>query len=75
MFMVANGFYDRDNMKDIGKRAHVLNHLNGMCVIVPFGKILHEDYIWNGNRTVLYSILHKSLFLHFVHHGTILYDK
>ena len=31
--------------------------------------------IWNGNRTVLSFILHKSIFVHFVYHGTRFYDK
>ena len=38
-------------------------------------KILHEGSIWTGHRAVLYFILHKSIFLHFVHQGTIFYDK
>ena len=28
-----------------------------------------------GHRAVLYFILHKSIFIHFVHHGTRFYDK
>ena len=42
-------------------------HMEVMC--------LHEVYIWAGHRSVLSFILHKSIFLHFVHHGTIFYDK
>ena len=41
-------FYDGDNMNDIGKRAHVLKHSNGRCVIGSFDKILHEGSIWTG---------------------------
>ena len=67
--------YDGDNMNDIGKRVHVLKHSHGRCVVGPFDKILHEGYIWNSNRSVLSFILHKSIFPHFVHHGTILYDR
>ena len=35
-------FYDGENMIDIGKRAHVLNHSHGRCVVGPFEKILHD---------------------------------
>ena len=68
-------FNDGDNMNDIGKRAHVLKHSHGRCVIGYFDKILYEDYIWTGHRAVLLFILHKSIFLHFVYNGTIFYDK
>ena len=68
-------FYDRDNMNDIGKRAHVLNHSHGGCVFGGFDKILHEGYIWIGHRAVLSFILHKSIFLHFVRNGTRFYEK
>ena len=62
-------------MNDIGKRAHVLKHSHGRYVVGAFDKILHDGSIWTGNREVLSFILHKSKFLHFVHHGTIFYDK
>ena len=62
-------------MNDIGKRAHVLTHSHGRCVVGPFNKILHKGSIWTGNRDVLYFILHKSILIQFGHHGTIFYDK
>ena len=62
-------------MNDIGKRAHVVNHSHGRCVIGSFDKILREGSIWTGHRYVLSFILHKSKFLYFVHNGTIFYDK
>ena len=34
-------FYDGENMNDIGKRAHVLKHSHGRCVIGSFGKLFH----------------------------------
>ena len=46
-------FYDGENMNDIGKRAHVLKHSHGRCVIGSFDKILHEGSIWTGHRAVL----------------------
>ena len=52
-------FNDGENMNDIGKRAHVLNHSYGRCVIGSFDKILHEGSIWTGHRAVLSFILHK----------------
>ena len=63
------------NTNDIGKRAHLLKHSHGRYVVVAFDKLLYEGYIWTGNRAALSFILHKSIFIHFVHHGTIFYDK
>ena len=68
-------FNDGENMNDIGKGAHVLKHSHGRCVIGAFDKILHEGSIWTGRRAVPSFILHKSIFLHFVHNGTNFYDK
>ena len=68
-------FYDGENMNDIGKRAHVLKHSHGWCVIGSFDKILQEGSTWTGHRAVLSFILHRSIFLHFVHNGTRFYDK
>ena len=62
-------------MNDIVKRAHVMKNSHGRCVVGAHDKILHEGYIWTGHRSVLSFILHKSIFLHFVHHGKIFYDK
>ena len=44
-------------------------------MVGPYDKILHNGSIWTGHRYVLSFILHKSIFLHFVHHGTRFYDK
>ena len=46
-------FYDGENMNDIGKRAHVLKHSHGRCVIGSFDKILLEGSIWKGHRAFL----------------------
>ena len=62
-------------MNDTGKRENLLKHSHGGCVVGPFDKVLHEGSIWTGHSDVLYFILHKSLFLHFVHNGKIFYDK
>ena len=62
-------------MNDIGKIAHVLKKSHGRCVVGALNKILHEGSIWIGYRAVLSFILHKSIFIHFVHNGTRLYDK
>ena len=61
--------YDGETMNGIGKRAHVLKHSHGRCVIGSFDKVLYEGSIWTGHRAVLSFILHKSIFLHFVHNG------
>ena len=73
--MVAKKNYDEEKINDIGKRAHVLKNSHGRCVAGAFDKNLHEGYIWNGHRAVLYFILLKSIFLHFVHNGTRFYDR
>ena len=44
-------------------------------MVGAFDKILHEGFIWNGPIAVLYFILHKSICIHFVHHGTNFYEK
>ena len=62
-------------MNDVGKRAHVLKHSHRRCVIGAFDKHLHEGYIWTGPRSAISFILHKSIFLHFVHHDTNFYEK
>ena len=62
-------------MNYIGKRAHVLKNSHGRWVIGAFDKFLHEGYIWTNHRAVISFILQKSIFLNFVHNGTIFYDK
>ena len=68
-------FYNGENMNYIGKIVSVLKESYVRCVVGPFDKTLHEGYIWTGHRDVLYFILHKSIILHFVHHGTKYYDN
>ena len=62
-------------MNYIGERAHFIKHSHGICVVGAFDKFLHGVYIWTGTRVFIYFILHKSTFLHFVHHGTDFYEK
>ena len=69
------GLYDGENVNDIGKIAHVLKNSHGRCVVGPFDKVLNEIYIWTGHRYVIYFTLHKSIFIHFVHHCTRLFEK
>ena len=52
-------FFNRQNINDIGKRAHVLKHSHGRCVIGSFDKMLHEGSLWTGHRAVLSFILQK----------------
>ena len=68
-------FNDGKNMNDNGKIAHVLKHSHERCVIGYFDKNLHEGSIWNGHRAVLSFILHKSIYIHFVHNVTRFDDK
>ena len=73
--MVVKQFLYGENMKEIGKREHVLKHSHGRCVIGSFDKILYEGSLWTGHRAVISFISHKSIFLHLVYNGTIFYDK
>ena len=76
MFMVEKTvFLNGITMNDIGKKSHVLKHSHGGCVVGVLDKKLHELSIWNRPRSVLSFILHKSIFLHFVHYGTNFYEK
>ena len=68
-------FFDGETLNDIGKIAHVLKHSHGRCVIGSFDKILHEGSLWTSHRALISFVLHKSIFLHFVHNGTKFYDK
>ena len=47
----------------------------GRCVISDFDKTLHKGSIRTGHGDVLSFILHKSIFLHFVHNDIRFYDK
>ena len=69
MILFLSFLNDGDKMNDIGKRAHVMKNSHGRCVVGAFDKILYEVSIWTGNRAVLYFILHRSIFPHFVHNG------
>ena len=44
-------------------------------MVGALAKNLHELSIWAIRREVLSPIVHKSIFLHFVHHCTKVYDK
>ena len=57
-------------MNDIGKLAHIPKNSHVRSVVCALDKKLHYGYIWIGTRAVIYFILHKSIFLHLVHHGT-----
>ena len=52
-------FFDGENLNDVGKRAHVLKHSHGRCVIGSFDKILHEGSLWTGHRAVISFISDK----------------
>ena len=44
-------------------------------MVGPFGFFVNEGSIWNGKISILYFILHKSIYIHVVHDGTITFDK
>ena len=75
MFVVSKQFSYGINMNDIGKRAHIINHSHGRCAVGAFDKHLHKGSIFSGHRAVLYFILHKSIFLNSVNHGTTVYYR
>ena len=72
--MEVKKFFNGETLNDIGKRAHVLKHSHGRCVVGSFDKILHGGSLWTGHRAVISFILHKSTFQHFVHNGTKFYE-
>ena len=74
MLMVVKIFFNGTTINIKGKRASVIKHSHGRFMVGDFDKILHEGSIWNGQGSVISSILQKSLFLHFVHHATKFYD-
>ena len=45
--------FNWENMNEIGKRAHVLKHSHGRCVIGSFNKTFHEGSLWTDHRAVL----------------------
>ena len=55
---VETVFNDGENMNYIGKRAHVLKHSHGRCVVGLFDKSLYEGSICTVHRPVLSLILH-----------------
>ena len=62
-------FFNGMPINDMGERAHVLKNLHESCVVGAFDKVSYEGSIWNVPMTVLSFILHKLIFLHFIHHG------
>ena len=70
-----NVFLNVMSIDDIGKRAHVIRNSHGRCVVGSFDKNLHKCSIWTVHRSVLSFILQKTIFLHFVQHGTKFYDR
>ena len=62
-------------MNDIGEELHVLKNPHRRYVVGASDNILYEVSIWTGPRSVLSFILHKSIFIHFIHHGTKIYEK
>ena len=47
------------NMNDIRKRAHILKHSRGRCVVGAFDKILRLVSIWAGPKASLSFIIQK----------------
>ena len=54
-------FYFGVKTSDLGSRAHMLKHLHGRMIFVPFGKIFREGTLWSGYRAVISFILTKTI--------------
>ena len=68
-------FFNVMTIKYVGKIENILKHSHGRCVVDALDKNLHQGYIWIGYKSVISFIFRKSIFPHFVHHGTSFYDK
>ena len=55
----------------IVKIAHVLKHSLGRCGVGDFDIVVREGSICTVHKAVISLILHKSIFLQFVHHELI----
>ena len=60
---------------DRGKRAHNIIHSHGMFVMGSFDNKNYEICFWTWHGVLLSFIVHKSIFNHFVHHGTKFYIR
>ena len=59
-------FYDGVKTHDLGIRAHILKHLHGRMIFVPFEKVFRGGNLWSGYRAVIYFILaKKTSYIHF----------
>ena len=60
-------FYDGVKTSDFGSRAHVLKHIHGRMIFVPFEKKSWRYSLkWIYSRDLLYP--HKTFFIHFFCH-------
>ena len=68
-------FYKGVKTYDLGSRAHVLKHLHGRIIFVPFAKCFHEGTLWRGRMAVISFILTKQIFVYFYRHGDRFYSQ
>ena len=53
------------NKTNLGKRAHVLRHLNGRMILGSFERFFYEGYLWRGHRAII-SFITKTLFCEYL---------
>ena len=70
-----NVFYDGVKTSDLGSRAHILKHLHGIIIFGSFEKKIHEGTLYSGYRAIIYFILTKQTFLHFLRYGDRFYNR
>ena len=68
-------FYDGVKKSDLDSRAHILKHLHGRVVFVPFEKAFREGTLCSGYRAIISFILTKQIFLRFYCHANQFYDR
>ena len=54
-------FYDRIKTSDLGSRAHILKHLFGRMIFVPFFSFC-EGNLWRGPGAIISLIITKQIF-------------
>ena len=59
----------------IGKRENYIKNSHRRCVVGAFDKIVYEGSIRTVYGSVLSFILHKSIYIQYLHHGTKFYDR
>ena len=68
-------FYDGIIRTYLVKRDHILKHLHGRIIMGPYERIFREGCICRGHKSVIYFILRKHFFVHFICRGDWFYNQ